>query len=117
MQNLLTAVQPFLVEGLATILVAVFTWLSASIKGHLSDRSAHLVLQSEAIFREALHRALETGAAQISEATATSTPQKIEAVVRYVNKSVPDAVVGLKAQRDVLEDLARSKLRQFGVQL
>lgn len=107
LNQLLAAIEPILAEILGVVFLAMIGSMFAAVKRLFGA-------QVEQALRGALHSALDTGAQRQIGAAGHMEPAA-EAVVDYVRRSVPDAVRKLGATDDVLRDLARAKLRKFGV--
>lgn len=90
--------------------------LIAAVLGAVLLRAANTArdrwgIEIEARHREALHSALMSGIrAALGRGLTGKTA--IDAAISYATISVPDAVVALNPARDVLTDLASSKLRE-----
>lgn len=100
--TILTALGPHLAELLGFALLALFGLIAQALRRTLG-------LQAEAIWRDALHSALESGAMRADTAL---TAQAVEQAVDYARRSVPDAIRNLGATDDVLRDLAGAKVRK-----
>lgn len=111
--HLLTALAPHLTEILTAILIGIFGLIAAAVRrmiDGIGPRIGQLLgLQAERIWREALHSALESGAERMLLST-LDTDARVEAVVDYARRSVPEAIANLSPGPGVLADLARAKL-------
>lgn len=114
--TLLKALEPHLTEILSGILIWLFGLLVLAVR-QLSRKATemigrHLGLEAERIWRETLHRALQSGV--LATEGESDEPLRIEKVIGYALRSSPDAIAGLNPREDVLRDLARAKIREVG---
>lgn len=112
MNELIDQVTPYLISLAATIL----TFLAVKANAYMKVKTG---LEIEAINRQALHSALETGVElAIAKATknktaATAAQEELVAmIVEYVKRSVPDALETLRPSREQLQDMAIAKVEQ-----
>ncbi len=111
MQTIIDQLSPILVNALATLIGPALTWAAARFAGAQEAIKAKTGLDAEAIMREALHRAMDSGVGLATARSATG-PDAVSTVVNHVLASVPGAVAGLGASDGVLANLARAKLAQ-----
>ena len=99
--TLIGTLSPQISDLLALALLAIFGLIAQTVRSIGG-------LQAEKIWREALHSALETGAAR------SDGPQeaRVTQAVEYARRTVPDAIRKLKPTNVVLSDLALSKVRK-----
>jgi len=114
--TLLKALEPHLTEILSGILIWLFGLFVIAVR-QLSRKATdmigrHLGLEAERIWRETLHRALQSGV--LATEGVTDDQVRVEKVIHYAMRSSPDAIEGLKPPEDVLRDLARAKIREVG---
>ena len=100
--SLIAPFAPFIAEGLATLLTLIFGWVAVAVRRYFG-------LQAEAIMRDALHRAIETGLKQ-APLLKMSEEDAVNVAVDYARRSVPDAIIGLRATQTVLKQIAMSKV-------
>lgn len=112
--TLLTAIEPHLTEILTGILIWLFGLFVMAIRslGRLVTEMIghHLGLQAQRIWRETLHRALQSGVLATSHVA--DQEERIDDILRYAWRSSPDALRSLAPDGQVLRDLARAKLRE-----
>lgn len=101
-------VMPALLTFLGIAIPALLTWIGAILKSWTAK-------QKEAVDRQALHMALETGVvvAEQKYGGTGSKPDKAAYAVEYAKKSVPDAIANLNPPADVLAKLAIAKREQL----
>lgn len=104
-QTILTALAPMLTDLLATGLAALLAMVLLAVRKYAG-------LKGEAILREALGQAIETGAL-LAHASSATVDEAIAASVEYAKRSSPDAIRKLNASDDVLSDKARAAVRRF----
>lgn len=101
-QTILTALAPMLTELLATGLSALLAMVLLAVRRYVG-------LKGEAIMREALWQAIETGAAQASQGNLGDAAMS---AVKYARRSSPEAIKRLGASDDVLLDKARAAVKR-----
>ena len=111
MQPIVDQLSPILINVIATLIGLVLAWATAQFGGAQAAIKAKTGLDAEALMRDALHRALDSGAS-LSVAKGTTGQDAVSAVVSHVLASVPDAVAGLGASDGILANLALAKLSQ-----
>lgn len=99
---ILAAIMPHLLEALAALLAILIGWAADTARRRWG-------IQIEQAHRDALHKALMTGA-RVAAARALPQAQAVDLAVGYAQASVPDAIKALRPAPGVLENLARSKL-------
>lgn len=106
--------QPVIVQLLLTMVLAVIGWLMRFLP-------AKMQIEIEAKHRAALHSALNTGVGYALDALETAMrlnpavavgDAAVSRVLDYVERSVPDAIKRLGPSREMLQDMARSKLNE-----
>jgi hypothetical protein len=112
--TLLMALEPHLIEILSGILIWLFGLFVVAVR-QLSRKATemigrHLGLEAERIWRETLHRALQSGV--LATEGVADEQLRIEQVIRYALRSSPDAIRELDPPDDLLRDLARAKIRE-----
>lgn len=112
MNELFEQVTPYLISLAATIL----TYLAVRANAYMKVKTG---LEIEAINRQALHSALETGvelaiakATKNKTAAAAAQDELVAMIVEYVQRSVPDALETLRPSREQLQDMAIAKVEQ-----
>jgi hypothetical protein len=97
-------VTPALITFMSVVVPALLAWLTNIIRQWANK-------QAEAKDREALHSAMQTGAAAAEQkfAKGGTAVDKAAFVVDYVQKSVPDAIKNLNPSAEILAKLAMSK--------
>jgi hypothetical protein len=101
-QTILTALAPMLTELLATGLSLLLGMVLLAVRKYFG-------LKGEAILRDALGQAIETGAAQAPLSTVGDAAM---AAVEYAKRSSPGAIKRLGASDDVLLDKARAAVKR-----
>lgn len=112
MQDILQAATPYFVELLATLLVAAMTLAATRFANTQAAIKAKTGLDIEAILREALHKAMTTGA-QNAVSQGLTGMAAIEATVAHAKASTPDAIANLAPTGQVLANIAAAKLAQL----
>ena len=100
--QLIAAALPHIASAAVIAASTVIAWLYARVTKRTLEKSA----QAD------LHSALETIAGVVFDMEMT-TDAKIDAMVDYASKSVPDALKKLSPSTDVLQSLAMSKLKKL----
>lgn len=98
MEDILNALQPHLLEILATILTAIGAWVAAQLKKRLH-------VDIEAKNRDALWEAL-TNAADLFTDTHMTQEQKVKAVTDYASEYAKDAIKKFALSKFQLEEKA-----------
>lgn len=106
--SVLETIRPMLLEIISLIIVAVVAWVGKTAKKKWG-------IDIEARHREALHWALYTGA-QLALKQQLTGRAAVELVLRYIQSSVPDSIIDLRATPEVLNDLAKAKLEQVAAE-
>lgn len=112
MNELIEQLTPAIVSLAATIL----TFLAYRANAYLKAKTG---FEIEAMNRDALHSALETGvelaiakASKNKTAAAAAQDELVDLIVAYVKRSVPDAIGALKPSQEQLKDMAIAKVEQ-----
>ncbi len=96
LDQVLTIIQPAIVEILAAIIAAAFAMASLAIRRYAGAKA-------ESAWRDAVHRAMQSG---VSVSDGQTAAEIAKDAVEYVKRSVPGALSSLGAKPDVLADLA-----------
>ncbi len=104
LQQIWDSLSPYLMDLLATGLVALLAWIGVSVK-------ARIGLDIEASLRDALHKAMLSGA-QSASGKGLSGTAATDATLAYAQASVPGAIKSLNPTLNVLTNLAKAKLEE-----
>lgn len=101
---------------LSTAVMPAFLQVIAGVLAILLARAAHTAkarwgIEIEARHREALHSALMSGV-RAALSGGMSGSQAIRRAIEHATESVPDAMRNLRPDADVLEAIAKAKLRE-----
>lgn len=114
--QILTAIEPHLTEVLTGIMVwllGLFVVAVRKLGRILTDAiGEYLGLEAQRIWRETLHRALQSGV--LATAGIDDEEERIDGVLDYAWRSSPEAIRSLGPTSDVLRDLAKAKIREVG---
>lgn len=104
MENIIAALMPHLLEITAALLSALIGWAANTARIRWG-------VQIDADHREALHRALMTGA---TLALGRNVPDQVavDIAINHAKASVPDALRKLAPSKTTLETIARAKLAE-----
>ena len=107
---LAAALEPYLVDLLVTVIIAALGVITPYVFMVLRTIRQRTGLDVEAMMREALHKALASGAAAGLDVSA-SEDEAVRRAVEHATRSVPDAIRKLKPDPKTLETLARAKVK------
>jgi hypothetical protein len=99
MDQIFSILEPTIMEFAGLAITALVTMLTISIRRYLG-------VKAEAEFREALHRALTTGAAASQGTTIADIAQD---AIKHAQNSVPDKLKQLNPTAEVLTNIAVAK--------
>lgn len=102
---ILAAIMPHLLEALAALLAILIGWAADTARRRWG-------IQIEQTHRDALHKALMTGA-RAALSRGLNTQQAIEQATAYAKHSVPEAILRLRPSDVVLAELARAKISEI----
>lgn len=100
----MTAAAPSVIDLIGLALTGIIGWAAAVARKKWG-------IDIEAKHREALHSALFTGA-QLALKQNLTGKAALDLILRYIRESVPDAIGGLGATKEVLTDLAKAKIEE-----
>lgn len=108
--QLQAVIEPLIVEALLTAILAMLAWIGRHVP-------AWMRLRIDAVNRDALHRALETGTALALDTaqripTVAAADAAVTTVVGYVKRSVPGALRHFLPSEQQLIDMARAKINE-----
>lgn len=106
---LIQTLLPIVVDMLIAAAVPIILKLYYNFTKTEADKVS---VQAQKDARERLHSALKTGAL-IALDPDISDKQKIESIIAYAKRSVPEAIDLLDPAMDVLQDLAKAKLNEL----
>lgn len=103
-------IEPLIVEALLTAILALLAWIGRHVP-------AWMRLRIDAVNRQALHSALETGTALALDTiqrhpTVAATDAAVTTVIAYVRASVPGALRHFLPTDDQLVAMARAKINE-----
>ena len=101
MEEILKTLQPMLAEIVGLVLTAFVAWASLAVRRYFGAKT-------ESLMRDALHRALQSGAAASDGATASEIAKD---AINYAHRSVADKIKTLNPLDSVLADLAYAKAK------
>lgn len=101
-EELIEALLPYLVAAIVSVVTLVWGYAAVYAKRKWG-------IEIEAFDRDALHSAVATGVDLVADRVMTND-QKVEAVLDYVGKSVPDALRKLAPSPEVLTSIILAKL-------
>lgn len=113
-----TELQQVIVGGVLSVLSAIVGYVLLRVEGYVKAKTG---IEIEARHREALHRALDTGArAAVSKITgnwdaadeAAIRKELSDQIKAYIRGSVPDALKTLKPSEDVKNELIESAVQK-----
>lgn len=104
MQQIITTITPGVADLIGLALTGIIAWLASIARSKWG-------IEISAKHREALHLAFHS-AATLAMQNKLTGEKAIRLMLDYVQRSVPDAIINLKATPDVLADLAQAKLEQ-----
>ena len=110
MNTVADQISSILANLLATGIALFAAWALAQFSGAQAAIRQKTGLDTEAILRDALHRALESGS-QLAASRGQIGNDAVATVIDHVNQSVPDALTALGASQSVLTNLAIAKLQ------
>ena len=99
------ALLPLVFEAVSILLALLLGWLAIQLRRRYG-------IQIEAVHRDALHTALMSGVSRAMELGWDRRAIADEALA-YAKRSVPDAIASLRAEDDLLRDLAVAKLGEL----
>lgn len=99
------AVMPHVLEIISIFLASMLGWAANAARKKWG-------IDIEARYRDALHSAMMTGA-RLALQRGLTGQEAVAEILRHVQISVPDAVIGLDARAEVLGNLANAKLQEI----
>lgn len=104
LQTLIASLMPHILELVGVVVTVLIASLVSTLK-------ARFGIEIEARHREALHSALMSGI-RAALGRGFTGQEAIDMALKYTLDSVPDALVALNPNANVLADLAAAKLRE-----
>ena len=105
LEEIFEALLPLVLEAVSVLLALLLGWLAVQLRRRYG-------IQIEAAHRDALHTALMSGVSRAIELGLDRRAIADEALA-YAKRSVPDAIAALRAEDDLLRDLAVAKLGEL----
>lgn len=114
--NILTSIEPFLVEVIVALIGSGILWLARKLPAAMGALIEAKWRESEALMRDSLHMAIRSGLnAAVAEGRVGQ--QIFDKMLDHVYSSVPDAISHLGATKKVVLGIANRYIAELGIKI